>query len=616
MKLSIPTSKVTLLALTLIGSTGHLCAQQDHMLDSTHLHKTIDILDEQIPLKIEVNNVPGAVVSIIYADSCIYNKGFGVRDYELGLPVDPDNTVFRVASLSKIVTTIAALQLVEKGALDLDEDVDSYLGDIEIINPFEEQVTLRHLLTHSSGLDHKNMARRSLSVSEVPDLIEYLKSELPPVVRKPGEVISYSNYGMALVGYLVEKASGKSYATYVQEQIFNPLSMNNSSFTDPDGFGDNLSKGYLNNFKTAPFEYYKTPPASMLMTTGRDMSRLMTMMLNHGVYNGKQVLGKSFVAQMLETNFRNHPRANGRSLGLSVFDTSPKLVFHNGNFRGFYSSIYLYPDLDLGFFFSFNNNLAYIINREVMAKVNEGILELKSTDGSNVISTTSMMPEDIREGRYKHVRNAYSTLEKIQNFPASGIRVKKLKDSQIQVNRDSYTYIGDHTFISDDKSQIFFKKNSEYLIMGEDAYQRLGWYENSIIQALSFLLLMGISMLILIIQLIRKFRNKSKIQNSSIRKFGKLSISISGIVVFFVVSFILILNFLSVSYNIPAILKIILIFPHLSALLSLSLPFFLYKVIRDTELSKFKKVLASAYTVFMLYHIYFAFHWNILFYKF
>lgn len=278
---------------------------------SPDLGATIYYLEQELPALMESYKIPGGVVTIVMNDSLVYNQGFGYSHWDTKTPVDPNNTVFRVASLSKIVTTIAALQQVEHKAIDMEADITSYLDNVSVQNPYKTPVTLFHLLTHTGGFDQSNIARRSLVAQDRPPLEKYLSKRMPSVVFEPGSVIAYSNHGMALAGYLVEKTSGQSYSAYVEDQIFKPLDMSSSSFDKPEQFHDRLAKGYNKEYEETQFEYLKTGPASMLMTTGTNMSHFMRMLLNEGNWEGRQILSGASVEKMLTTQFRNHPAAEG-----------------------------------------------------------------------------------------------------------------------------------------------------------------------------------------------------------------------------------------------------------------------------------------------------------------
>jgi CubicO group peptidase (beta-lactamase class C family) len=164
-----------------------------------------------LPALMESYHVPGAIFVMVKEGEIFFARGYGYADLETRRPVDPETTIFRVASVSKLFTATAAMQLVEQGKLDLHADVNRYLTKLQIESAYGEPVTLHHLLTHTAGFDDRFL-RTGLTIgSPLPPLGQYLAERMPPRVMPPGKLISYSNHGLALVGHLVEVASGESF---------------------------------------------------------------------------------------------------------------------------------------------------------------------------------------------------------------------------------------------------------------------------------------------------------------------------------------------------------------------------------------------------------------------
>jgi len=170
---------------------------------------------------------PGAAgisIAVARGDKIIFVKGYGLADVEMNVPVNPDS-IFRIGSVTKQFTAAAVMKLVEAGKISLDATIQTYLPDFP-----EKQwpVTVRHLLTHTSGIwsytgDEKFMTRdTSLELTQT-EMIALFKDK--PLEFEPGTKFNYSNSGYYLLGAIVEKASGKPYATYVQEELFGPLDL-------------------------------------------------------------------------------------------------------------------------------------------------------------------------------------------------------------------------------------------------------------------------------------------------------------------------------------------------------------------------------------------------------
>ena len=162
---------------------------------------------------------PSLAVAVVYRDSVVLLKGYGHERTHPERPVDADSTLFNVASISKLFTAAAAMQLVEQGRLAPDEDVSQWLGP-GWVRGEGPPITLRHLLTHTSGLDGAFMRDVVARPSELVPLRDYLARFPPRRGRPPGREIRYSNLGMALVGRIVEVGSGLPFDDYAVRHLF------------------------------------------------------------------------------------------------------------------------------------------------------------------------------------------------------------------------------------------------------------------------------------------------------------------------------------------------------------------------------------------------------------
>ena len=163
-------------------------------------------VDGYVAHQLEDYGIPGATVSVVKDGEVIFAKGYGEADVKAEEPVVADETLFRIASTNKLFTATAVMQLVEEGRLDLDRDVNAYLDDVEIPDTYPGQpVTLRHLLTHTAGFEERITGTLARDADDVAPLGEHLSENVPARVRPPGEVTSYSNYGVALAGHVVEE---------------------------------------------------------------------------------------------------------------------------------------------------------------------------------------------------------------------------------------------------------------------------------------------------------------------------------------------------------------------------------------------------------------------------
>jgi len=185
--------------------------------------------DGIIPLQLERSDVAGATVLVMKNGKDLLRKGYGFSDVSKKKPVDPETTMFRLASVSKLFTWISVMQLGEQGKLDIDADVNKYL-DFQIAPAFGKPITLRNLMTHTGGFEEEIRDILLTDPKKATPLREFLMGNQPRRIFPPGEVPAYSNYGVGLAGYIVQRTSGEPFEQYVAEHIFQPLGMKHSSF--------------------------------------------------------------------------------------------------------------------------------------------------------------------------------------------------------------------------------------------------------------------------------------------------------------------------------------------------------------------------------------------------
>src|SRR5207237_9625393 len=161
-------------------------------------------LDALIPSQLQNRDIAGAVVSVVKDGQVLFAKGYGYADFAAKKPALADQTLFRPGSISKLFTTTAVMQLVEQGKLDLDGDVNDYL-DLAIPKTYPEPVTLRRILTHTAGFEETLKNLFVPGAREMRPLRDYLITAMPARIFPPGTVPSYSNYGLTLAGYIVER---------------------------------------------------------------------------------------------------------------------------------------------------------------------------------------------------------------------------------------------------------------------------------------------------------------------------------------------------------------------------------------------------------------------------
>jgi CubicO group peptidase (beta-lactamase class C family) len=313
-------------------------------------------LDVLVPTLLDAHHLPGAVVAVGRGDSLAFVRAYGWADVETRRPMSRD-TLVRVASISKLVTATAALQLVEQGRLDLHADVNELL-DFEIGSPFDEPISLHHLLTHTPGFDDRFLGTSVPHGATPSPLGDYLREHLPPVVMPPGRTLSYSNHGLALVGRLVELASGQGFDAYVKENVFDPLRMERSRFGVPHPVPADQALPYRwvgGRHELLWFEHLNDAPAGDLDTTAPDLMRFALAHLNGGALDGARILRPETVRTMHAQHFTHDPRLPGWAYGFREIELAGRRgIGHGGWVIGFHSRLALLPEERFAFFASVN----------------------------------------------------------------------------------------------------------------------------------------------------------------------------------------------------------------------------------------------------------------------
>ncbi len=312
-----------------------------------------------VPYALHRADIPGAVIVVVKDNKILFAQGYGYADTKTNRRVNPETSIFRMGSTSKLFTWTAVMQLVQAGKIDLDADVNKYL-DFTIPPYHGKPVTMRNLMTHTPGFEE---TVRDLLVDRSDQLLPidvYLKRRLPTRIFPPGEVIAYSNYGATLAGYIVQRVSGEKFEDYIAKHILEPLQMAHSTFVQPlpPNLAPLMATGYLNASEgdTKPFEFVDTAPAGALSSTGADMAHFMLAYLNNGTFDSYQLLKPATIDEMWTQQVVPEKGLPGFALGFYEDDFNGlRIVGHGGDTVAFHTDLHLIPSKGVGWFASFNS---------------------------------------------------------------------------------------------------------------------------------------------------------------------------------------------------------------------------------------------------------------------
>jgi CubicO group peptidase (beta-lactamase class C family) len=325
-------------------------------------------IDAYILDKMNVERFPGVSTVIVKDDKIVWLKSYGLADVENAIPVT-DTTVFLLASVSKVFTGTAAMQLAENNQIQLDGDVNQYLPWTLQIPGFlpGSSVTLRQLMTHTSSIsdNHKAMLTyygypdSSITLDDCmqryfdPDGSDYSPTAnfLP---NTPGSVYKYSNMATALIGYLVELTSGMPFDQYCNQNIFSKLCMNKTSWFFADFDSSQVAKPYrFSGGRYIPYEHYGFAdyPNGQLRSNVNDLANFMIAYLNSGAFGTNSILTASSISEMWTEQISSLDPTQGLSWYKEKIYHSGGITMlwgHNGGGEGVSTEMYLDPINKIG----------------------------------------------------------------------------------------------------------------------------------------------------------------------------------------------------------------------------------------------------------------------------
>jgi CubicO group peptidase (beta-lactamase class C family) len=375
-------------------------------------------VDGVMKAHMEDKHVAGATFVMVLDGKPFFAKGYGLADVAAKKPVDPDATMFRIGSVSKLFTWTAVMQLAEQGQLDLDADINTYLQDFKIPPTYDKPITLKHLLSHTPGFEDHSLGLFARSADDVEPLGKVLDRDLPARVRPPGVLASYSNHGTALAGYIVAQVSQMPWEDYVEKNILEPLAMRHTSVRQPpaDELSADMSKGYRwtrGQFKEQGFEYVPIAPAGSMASSAGDMAHFLIAHLQNGRYGDARILRDETARQMHGQLFTHDPSQPGMAYGFMRLNyNGHEVVEHGGDTFLFHSQFMTLPEHNAGYFVSYNTDSG--------AGLREKLFEAIMDRYWPASDTPSLQPADDFSdtlsrytGSYGAIRHSYTSILKL-----------------------------------------------------------------------------------------------------------------------------------------------------------------------------------------------------------
>ncbi|MBO9153636.1 serine hydrolase domain-containing protein [Chitinophaga sp. GCM10012297] len=373
--------------------------------NSGYTRQGIDSLLQALETTIRENHMPGLMISIVTKDSILYSGGIGFADIEKKVKVN-GATLFHLASITKTFTALGIQKLVSEGKLKLNDPIAAIAPEIPFENKWEKAHPVRviHLLEHTAGFDDvhlNNMVNTSGKPRQGIEAISFVKNSLRSR-WKPGEKFSYASPGYEVLGYIIQKLSGRPWNEYIAGEVFRPLGMAHTGY-DLDGKEkENYATGYYHDDgRFVPFPFYMpggNGAASALVSGADDMAVFLRHLLNGWKMDSIHWLPESYLADMEtihSTLAAKHGLQTGYSPGFDLFPNNKKVTFrgHNGKGEGFGSWIFYNREAGIGYAISNNGGqilwpVSVLIERFLTQPFEKPVLPESQEDLSHLASFT------------------------------------------------------------------------------------------------------------------------------------------------------------------------------------------------------------------------------------
>lgn len=490
-----------------------LCKQFCGFSQEINIERLNAFTDSFFRSKIGSGEYGGLGIVMVKDSAIVLKKGYGYSENKI--PVNPEQTLFGAASVGKLIVATAVMQLVESGQLKLSDKVSKY---VKVNNRYKTEITIGNLLSHTAGIEDSFLgAQTKADGGEVKSLKEFFEQRPPRIIYEPNEQVSYSNVGMALAGYIVEKVTGISFNEYVEKNIFQPLKMNYSSFRQP--LPESLAALAVKDRRFGENSFIIPYPAGSLFTSVEDMGRFIIAHLNEGKFMQAQILQPATIKLMHQTYFSPAENIPCMALGfMESIDNGRKALYHTGS-RFTQSIFYLLPMEKSGIYivqYGYNNSIRqeylYAFLKRFYPALPDTSLPKQQIKNNDLQKWT---------GLYRFNLGARTTLEKLASLPMQAS--VNYKNDTLYINvllfnqKIKLTPVGNNIFKGSDGATFVFKSNSA----GDKKYffrtnldwadpmtaTKIRWYENGFLHAgimVAGYLFLFINLLIILIRRIRK----------------------------------------------------------------------------------------------------------------
>ncbi|BAZ45447.1 beta-lactamase [Chondrocystis sp. NIES-4102] len=603
-----------------------------------------NFLDQYFQEEMEQMHIPGAAIAIVKDGKTLLTKGYGYADLEKKIPVTADKTLFRVGSVSKLFTATAMMQLVDRGLINLEDNVNQYLNDFQIKEDYLQPIRIANILTHTSGFSQQEIGIAARNEAEILPLKEYLIKRQPPRVRPPGILYSYNNYEANLAGHIIETVSGVPFAQYIESNILQPLGMKRSTFAQPlqDNLAAALAVGYEyenGKYKSLPFLYLNIVPAGAMSATATDMTHFMLAHLQNGLYQEQRILSETSAQAMQAQQFSDRPQLPGVGYGFHErFKQEQRILAHSAIFYGYTGLLALIPQQNLGLFIAYNK-FEPEFHEQLINRFIDHYYPAAATPQPQPLKNFQQRSNRF-VGTYRNLEYSNHTISKISSL---------LKQVSVSKNQDGFLNVDfldgffatkpaqeNTTNLVEVKPLLFYRQNDDDYVafandqrdritymfhpldLGPAAFERLNWTETIKFQ----IVLLGffiITFLSAIARSISRLSKKRTHTNSWARWAWLVAGLVATISLIFPIGLVVtlwLIGFEEIIYGMPKIAIAWFYLPLIASGLTISLPIFSIFALQSRHWSIGQKLHYLVIAIAGLGFIWFLNYWNFLGFKF
>lgn len=448
--------------------------------------KVRNVLQDWMMRVIDEVGAPGVVMVAADPGGTFHQITMGLSDLDAAKPISFE-TPLRVGSLSKVMTGAVLLEAERRGEIDLGRTLGTFHG--EAYRGLPADATLRQLLAHTGGIGERFVGGTVTDSADLEPHGDFLQSEPAPLFDwEPGTNLVYSNYGISHAAQAFAAPTGTPFADSAEAMLFAPLGMQSTTFQWPSARDADVARGYntvIGMYREMPFRHWKPYPASSLITTGRDMARLLEAIAQHDDH------AAAFHA-MMQPRYRVAEDVDG--IGTVLWQSTRhgvEMWWHTGHMPGHRSLFAYFPEFRIGVFVNYNHDTKVVI--EIAEALQAALAEITPADSSgpepDLSGFAAVEPKtygtltDAQAGTYRHTWYPTKTFGKtavFMNRSGQTVRVSDVTDDGIRLDGVRYSRIADGRYLqaSTEKVIAFYTGGTSatpHLTWGgHETYHRIG----------------------------------------------------------------------------------------------------------------------------------------------